>query len=539
YELTWWTVDGGATVGQDGILPHSLSGGTTGQPDAGTLTGNNYTLTGGFWHVAATRVISGTRYVALPPTGSDASNDCVNPGSPCATIQHAINVANPADGIHVAGGTFTDTASTVAEITKTLAITGGYAPGFGVHDPGTYQTVLDARWGGSVVSASNAVSVSLHYLTLTRGDGTGNCDSNGCGGGIYATGVDLYVAHCVITNNVGSTSGSGWGGGIYGRDNDLWVHSNQIVSNTANTELTSSNQGRGGGLYQIEGTALLVENHILDNVAHVSYTAIGGGVYLDFLTHAEVLTNVVRGNIGSLDSGGSGGYYAGGLHISEVSSGYVAANRIENNTPNPVANGTAGGVYVTHSDVHLARNFIISNTAYRAGGIFIQSSTPVTLSNNLIAQNEATLSAVEVGLGSPAGSHALLVNNSIADNGARGIEVWWYATLTMSNNLIAGHDSGVSIRGVLTGSIVADTNLFWNDTDPITGVNAIIGDPRLTADYHLREGSPAVDAGIAIPWLTVDLEGVLRPQGSGYDVGAFEGALAWLDVFLPLVVRGF
>ncbi len=48
YTLDWWTVDGGGTVGQDGILPYAL-GGTTGQPDAGVLGDGDYTLTGGFW----------------------------------------------------------------------------------------------------------------------------------------------------------------------------------------------------------------------------------------------------------------------------------------------------------------------------------------------------------------------------------------------------------------------------------------------------------------------------------------------------------
>jgi hypothetical protein len=79
-------------------------------------------------------------------------------------------------------------------------------------------------------------------------------------------------------------------------------------------------------------------------------------------------------------------------------------------------------------------------------------------------------------------------------------------------------------------------------SDPITGSNAIRQAPRLTADYHPGLGSPAVDSGLVIPWLTVDLDGEPRPQGSGYDIGAFEGAEPW-RVFLPVVLhrtlRGF
>ena len=53
YDLTWSTVDGGGYTWSEGG-GYSL-GGTVGQPDAGVLSGGDYTLAGGFWGGAAAR----------------------------------------------------------------------------------------------------------------------------------------------------------------------------------------------------------------------------------------------------------------------------------------------------------------------------------------------------------------------------------------------------------------------------------------------------------------------------------------------------
>jgi hypothetical protein len=41
-------------------------------------------------------------------------------------------------------------------------------------------------------------------------------------------------------------------------------------------------------------------------------------------------------------------------------------------------------------------------------------------------------------------------------------------------------------------------------------------------DYHLAAGSPALNAGERLDEVTVDREGVERPQGGAYDAGAYE-----------------
>jgi hypothetical protein len=495
------------------------------------------------------RANPGTRYVAPSPTGSDTANDCTAPISPCATIQHAIDMASDTahDEIHIAGGTYTSAVGTVAVITKEVTLEGRYGLDF-VFDPDSYETVLDAQWGGSVISINNASDVMLHFLTLTHGDGTGNCGSNGCGGGIYVEDTTVHIGHCVITNNVGSESGNGAGGGIYvdnydtpDRDADIW--GSHILSNTANALSSASNSGRGGGIYIRFGTASLRESEILNNVGHKSYVGSGGGICLDTLSSAEVLTNTIRGNKAATSIWAS---YGGGLLLYYSSAVYVAGNRIEDNLTNPTGGaGYGAGVYVVESDAHLARNTIVSNSIGTSvtplgSGVYIESNTPVTLSNNLIAHNNDVYgygSGVYVGRYTSPASQALLVNNTMADNGASGVVAADYAVLTMTNNLIASHTVGLTNTCPASSTITADTNLFWNTSDPITGTNGIQKNPLLTADYHLGSGSPARDTGLNISWLTVDLEGTLRPQGTKYDIGAFEAAVE--KVYLPLILKGY
>ena len=41
-------------------------------------------------------------------------------------------------------------------------------------------------------------------------------------------------------------------------------------------------------------------------------------------------------------------------------------------------------------------------------------------------------------------------------------------------------------------------------------------------DLHLRAGSPAIDAGSATLAPSSDRDGIGRPQGAGFDLGAYE-----------------
>lgn len=50
YTIDWFTIDGGSGTSTSAV--YSVSG-TIGQPDAGTLSGANYSIAGGFWVLLA------------------------------------------------------------------------------------------------------------------------------------------------------------------------------------------------------------------------------------------------------------------------------------------------------------------------------------------------------------------------------------------------------------------------------------------------------------------------------------------------------
>jgi len=69
YSIDWSTLDGGGGTSTGGV--YSVSG-TIGQPDAGVMSGGNYTLEGGFWGLVAAVQTPGAPYlwVALTPTNT-------------------------------------------------------------------------------------------------------------------------------------------------------------------------------------------------------------------------------------------------------------------------------------------------------------------------------------------------------------------------------------------------------------------------------------------------------------------------------------
>ena len=65
YALDWSTIDGGGGSSTGGVYAVS---GTTGQPDAGRMNGDNYSVDGGFWGLIAAVQAPGSPALAIART---------------------------------------------------------------------------------------------------------------------------------------------------------------------------------------------------------------------------------------------------------------------------------------------------------------------------------------------------------------------------------------------------------------------------------------------------------------------------------------
>ena len=214
---------------------------------------------------------------------------------------------------------------------------------------------------------------------------------------------------------------------------------------------------------------------------------------------------------------------------------------------NTIANTHGCNAIGVHSDTGLQFTFsvhdnYISNT--RCGAISLGTVDPsqgaVKVYNNVIV-NSGTgpvpggtpegygYSAIVIGGASS--SPAEVFNNTIYNSGAMGGSnagaVRAFGALQLNNNIfdLLSGEQYVSLDTNLSW-ITGSHNLFFGAGNPL-GIfaNSVAGNPMFVSlangNFHLQAGSAAIDTGATLP-LSTDYDGVLRPQGAAYDIGAFE-----------------
>jgi hypothetical protein len=110
-------------------------------------------------------------------------------------------------------------------------------------------------------------------------------------------------------------------------------------------------------------------------------------------------------------------------------------------------------------------------------------------------------------------TNSIFWNNTTTDTTGRTFHALDFATgisvtaSSLQNALFSDNEKGIGSFVDFGGNIAGDP-LF---------VNLALG------DLQLQTSSPCIDAGTGVA-LTVDFDGNARPQGAGFDMGAFESA---------------
>ena len=120
-----------------------------------------------------------------------------------------------------------------------------------------------------------------------------------------------------------------------------------------------------------------------------------------------------------------------------------------------------------------------------------------------------------------AGPNCLVANCVISDSQDAGIVTG--GSVKLVNNIFYKERTAVRADG--NGSYNMDsTNIeFYCESE--TSEKSLKVDPKFVnppSDFHLKAGSPAIDAGIKVDKVATDAEGVNRPQGKNFDIGAYE-----------------
>lgn len=440
------------------------------------------------------------------------------------------------------------------------------------------KTRLDAQYKGRVVliESGQTTSTLLDGFTLSHGKISGNnggclwiqnasphllnlivedCQAinldpyqylTGDGGGIFLENSSAVLEYTTVRNNMayqtGVTTcqgvscsyavGGGWGGGIsvYGgapQFDWLLVEGNSVVEadgydaasggggidvymgtlTLSNSTLQNNEAARGAGLRVLQGSLLVQASFLLNNAVQDSeVVGAGGGIY-----STDSTLNVLNTTIQNNRSDVGGGVYAIStlLHMADCK---LLGNGRE-------YNGDGGGLLLSNVNLTdatysagLERLLIAENRARNGGGLWLSGSSQFTVSQLTIVNNMAMRGG---GVYLYDGSSPQFRNSIISDNQAWNL---------FNDELFPGNPT-------FTNTILHNPSGTNHNLGSL-GPGAMDVEPEFVAssrdqnadndDFHLRPGSPAIDAGQNG---TTDLDGTRADLGfygdSSYDLAYY------------------
>ncbi len=445
--------------------------------------------------------------------GSDLGgfNGCANPANPCATITHAIGVADsnasPTDSVRVGGGTYPEAVSLPPGISLLQDV---FGTGFATIGPAT----INGGASPAVTVQPGAPMRQLGGQFIFKGDSDHDQGSVLVAGGANAGHVTISGA----TFNDTATFKQ-----LYILDG-----SPRVIDNTFTASIDTVS--RQAIVYEGDGSPEIGGNSIAPSgAATATYLE---GIVVQGVGGSATPTihdNAISGITQTLaDTDGVG------IHLA-TASGTISGNTIrrEPNGATQVGIVVEDNATATGTPLSLSRNQVYDFN--NSQGAVIATEDPVTLSSDVFADNVTGLS-----IAAPAGVTATGITTR--NNGGAPAEISLFDTpLTLDSSFLGSAGPVVALVGTSTC-----TSSFSMSTEaPGNCGLAPLTDPMFASqamdDYHLLAGSPLIEAGNpASPAAgALDLDGGTRAvDGNGdciirRDIGADEFVTAPPDCSSP------
>ena len=366
--------------------------------------------------------------------------------------------------------------------------------GGGLYCYHTSPVVINCSFSGNTAHFGGGLYCNDASPTLTNCSFSGNTAYHG--GGIYCYSASPVLTNCTFSGNTADKYGSG-----------IYCYSASPV--LTNCSFSSNTATYGGGLYCEDGSPALTSCTFSSNTA-----TYGGGLYCE--DGSPALTSCTF-------SENTASYFGGGLYCHDVSPALTTCIFSGNTTPY-----RGGGLYCDDASLALTSCSFSENTAFSGGGGLYCYYGSLALMNcsfsgNMASNGGGGLHCYYV---SPALTNCSFSGNTSDDAG--GGLYCDDASPALANCILWGNTAGNLGGEIYTDPASSPTVTYTCVQGGYTGEGNIAADPLFVdaanGDLRLQAASPCIDTGTADGAPSTDFLGVLRPQGAGYDMGAYEYA---------------